>query len=201
MRLAYSDLPGFENGDSIKLITPAESELEFHNAMFDASHGCNACHKAHAYDTDYASASACLECHKDEHSLSYNSSPHGKERISLIEQGLPLTKSVSCATCHMPLVSAGKIKLEAGTVDANINSENSGVSIEHRSINLWRVQHNQNRNLRPNEKMIRSVCMDCHGLEFSIDALADEYLIRSNFSGKPTTHIESVDWAVERDKR
>ena len=34
------------------------------------------------------------------------------------------------------------------------------------------VQHNQNDGLQPNEKMIRPVCMSCHGLGFSIDALA-----------------------------
>jgi hypothetical protein len=34
------------------------------------------------------------------------------------------------------------------------------------------VQHNQNETLEPAEKMIRPVCLHCHGLGFSIDALA-----------------------------
>ena len=62
------------------------------------------------------------------------------------------------------------------------------------------VQHNQNDNLRPNEKMLRSVCLDCHGLEFSIDALADVELVKRNFRGKPSTHIKSLDWAIAREK-
>ena len=53
-------------------------------------------------------------------------------------------------------------------------------------------------NLQPNEKMIRGVCMKCHGLSFSIDALADPVLIERNFQGQPSRHVESVDMAVRR---
>jgi hypothetical protein len=60
------------------------------------------------------------------------------------------------------------------------------------------VQHNQNDNLRPNEKMIRSVCMNCHGLKFSIDALADPELVKRNFIGLPSRHIQSIDMAEAR---
>ena len=38
------------------------------------------------------------------------------------------------------------------------------------------TSHNQSDGLRPNEKMIRPVCLDCHGLGFAIDALADDDL-------------------------
>ena len=60
------------------------------------------------------------------------------------------------------------------------------------------ANHNQNDNLRPNEKMIRSVCADCHGLRFSINSLADADLVRRNFSGRPALHIQSIDWALKR---
>ena len=63
------------------------------------------------------------------------------------------------------------------------------------------VQHNQNDNLRPNEKMIRPVCMSCHSLEFSIDALADPELIKNNFNGQPANHVPSIDWALKREER
>ena len=53
------------------------------------------------------------------------------------------------------------------------------------------TSHNQNDNLRPNEKMIRSVCLDCHGLQFSLDALTDTRLIEANFTGKPKIRVES----------
>ena len=57
------------------------------------------------------------------------------------------------------------------------------------------VQHNQNDNLRPNEKMIRSVCMSCHGLEFSLSSLADSLLIQRCFQGQPETSVDSVQMA------
>ena len=60
------------------------------------------------------------------------------------------------------------------------------------------TNHNQNDTLRPNEKMIRPVCLDCHGLEFSLDALADAALVERNFTGTPTVHVESVEWAMRR---
>jgi len=85
--------------------------------------------------------------------------------------------AVTCATCHMP-----------------------NVEVEVWGEKHIMVQHNQNDSLRPNEKMIRPVCMQCHNLEFSIDALADEALIKNNFNGKPSAHVPSVDWALKREE-
>ena len=78
---------------------------------------------------------------------------------------------MTCATCHMPGTGRGK---------------------------ALATNHNQNDTLRPNGKMIRPVCLDCHGLGFSLDALADAGLIGRNFNGAPTVHVESIDWAVRR---
>lgn len=61
---------------------------------------------------------------------------------------------VSCASCHLP---------------REIHEEKVVVN------------HNQNHNLRPNEKML-PVCLNCHGIEFSIAALADDKLLNNNFS-------------------
>jgi mono/diheme cytochrome c family protein len=63
------------------------------------------------------------------------------------------------------------------------------------------VQHNQNANLRPNEKMIRTVCSACHGLGFSLDALADRSLVASNFRGKPLRSVAGIDMATTRIDR
>jgi len=76
---------------------------------------------------------------------------------------------VSCATCHMPRV-------------------------EDDDDNVF-VQHNQNNNLRPNEKMLREVCMDCHGMQFSMNALADTQLIDQCFGESSTVQIESINMA------
>ena len=63
------------------------------------------------------------------------------------------------------------------------------------------VQHNQNANLRPNDKMLRSVCMSCHGLGFSMDALADPEMRRRNFNGRPGRHVTSLEMAEKRLKK
>jgi hypothetical protein len=60
------------------------------------------------------------------------------------------------------------------------------------------VQHNQNDNLRPNEKMLRPVCLNCHGLGFATDALADAKLVAGNFAGRPGVHIKSLDMVEKR---
>ena len=140
--------------------------------------GCESCHSEHRYNTTEASVTACQNCHNDEHSNAYKDSPHYTLWVKAASGQIDSKQGVSCATCHMP---------------REIVEDSSG----NRTVI---VQHNQNDNLRPNEKMLRSVCIDCHGLGFSIDALADPDLVRRNFRGKPARHIESIDWAVVREK-
>ncbi|WP_404304389.1 cytochrome c3 family protein [Neorhodopirellula lusitana] len=162
MRLAI-DLPA---------MTPAQARLPMH---VDAAHrqlDCNACHAGHRFDTQYASVDACLVCHNDEHSRTYQQTSHYESWVKEVAGEMASGSGVSCATCHMP-------------------------RLEDDDGNVW-VQHNQNANLRPNEKMIREVCMNCHGLAFSIDALADRDAINQCFAASPSVHIESVDLAKAR---
>jgi Cytochrome c3 len=141
--------------------------------------GCSTCHKAHAYNTATAEVEACLTCHVDEHSKAYRNSPHYRLwRAEKSGKGAKAT-GVTCATCHLP----------------RFMHEDPATYEEVLAIN-----HNQNANLRPNEKMLRSVCMDCHGLGFGIDALADPKTIRNNFSTRPSIHVESIDWVIKRLK-
>lgn len=138
---------------------------------------CTTCHGAHSFDTAKAEVDACLGCHDDQHSKSYIGSPHHKllaaERAGSGASG----SGVSCATCHLP-----RATLE------------DPETYEERLL----VTHNQNANLRPNEKMIRTVCMNCHGLGFSIDALADANLVARNFAGLPSARVESIQWVMKR---
>ena len=76
----------------------------------------------------------------------------------------------SCATCHMPR--------ETLAGDAGVQ-----------------IQHNQSANLRPNDKMLKGVCMRCHGLEYAMSALADAGLIQQNFSAPASGKHISIDWA------
>jgi formate-dependent nitrite reductase cytochrome c552 subunit len=129
---------------------------------------CGSCHSAHRFDTQHAAVEACLGCHDDTHSRAYSGSPH-----DLLESA----ERVTCATCHMPRVEE---------------------SYEWGAYVHVLVDHNQSANLRPNDAMLRGVCMQCHGLSFSLDALADRKLIDDNFSGPPGVHVPSVDWARQR---
>lgn len=160
---------------SLSPMTPAMSELTFHENMAHQELTCNSCHGAHTFDTSTAATESCLSCHADEHSLAFKQSPHGQLWTKELAGDVAEGEGVSCATCHM----YRKTEVKAGK-------------------EIVSVEHNQNATLRPNEKMIRPVCMQCHSLEFSIDALADEELIRNNFQGKPGAHIQSIDWALKR---
>lgn len=169
---------GMRLAQGLSPLTPAQSQLAFDELSFDKAHTCTSCHQSQTFGTQFPAVQACLGCHADEHSLAFEQSPHGKLAAQVDEGLLPADQSVTCATCHMPRL---------------IEEKHGKESIS--------VQHNQNDNLRPNEKMIRPVCMSCHSLEFSIDALADEDLIKNNFKGQPKEHIPSIDWAVKREKR
>jgi hypothetical protein len=154
-------------------MSPAMARLpmkpEAHSRILE----CGSCHASHKFDTRAAAVDACLGCHADRHSLSYKASLHFALWQMEADGAVAAGSGVSCATCHLP--REGRREDGAETV---------------------RVQHNQNANLRPNEKMIRGVCQSCHGLGFAIDALADPVLIENNFKGFPSRHIESIDMAV-----
>ena len=177
-----AEVKGFEDGlhgmrrkQGLSPMTPSQARLPMHD---DAAHrelGCTSCHGAHRFDTASAAVDACVACHSDPHTLAYERSPHfalwQKERRG----ELPAGSGVSCATCHMP-------RERIATADGSRIG----------------VQHNQSATLQPNEKMLRPVCMNCHGLNFSIDALADRALIDRNFAGPPARHVQSVDMALKK---
>ena len=151
------------------------------SVMHAQAHGrelqCNACHDGHRFNTDYASAEACLKCHSDKHSMAWSQTSHAKAWMDETHGDGPKGSGVSCATCHMPRITQAD-----GTVT---------------------VQHDQSANLRPNEKMVREVCMNCHGLEFSLSSLADPASIETCFGDAPTTQVDSVqmahDWFAARE--
>jgi hypothetical protein len=159
-------------------MSPGIARLPMNSGARQHTLGCGSCHSAHVFDTRHAAVDACLGCHADDHSLGYGASRHFELWRAEIRGDAPAGSGISCATCHMPRLA----------VDGETGK---GV----------RVQHNQNANLRPSEKMIREVCMNCHGLSFSIDALADSRLVEANFRGRPSRHVESIDMAVKKTSR
>ena len=154
-------------------MTPSQSVLNMH---VEASHReltCISCHGAHDFNIQDAAVDSCIGCHNDEHSNEYLRSPHHDLWKQEKRGELPPGSGVTCATCHMPR-----------------EEKRGGIF----------VQHNQSLTMRPVEKMVRPVCLQCHSLEFSLDALADPHLLENNFNGKPDTHVPSIDMAVDRDK-
>jgi hypothetical protein len=159
-------------------MTPGQARIPMRKDAHDTALGCNTCHSAHQYDRVAAATEACAGCHNDPHTRAYFESPHYDLFKKELAGTLPRGSGVSCATCHMPATTR---RAEDGS----------------RSIF---VTHNQNDNLRPNEKMVRTACGHCHGLQFTLDALADTALIANNFKGRPTVHIQSIEWAIRREK-
>ena len=164
-------------------MTVAEARLPMRVDAAPASLDCGACHGPHAVDTRRAAVEACASCHDDAHTRAYfGSAHHTLWQAELAGEASP-GAGVSCATCHMVKIGV-KIGVKAG---AKVGRRGKIVA-----------SHNQNDVLRPNEKMIRPVCLDCHGLGFAIDALADADLVARNFRGKPSVHVESIEWALRR---
>lgn len=167
---------GMRIAAGLTAMTPSDALLPMKKDAVHEELGCNSCHPAHRFQTRPAAVDACLGCHDDRHSLAYKDSPHFELWQKEISGESPPGSGVSCASCHMPRVSY--------------------------DVSDWLsriiVDHNQNATLSPNSKMIRPACLHCHGLEFSIDALADKDLIERNFIGRPSLHVESMDLA-ERD--
>ena len=178
-QLETAGLFGLFRDKPLSPMQPKLARLPMSPNVAHAELTCNSCHQAHDYNTNTAQVSACVSCHTDEHTKAYEGSPHHK--LWQAEQAGTGAKGsgVSCATCHMP---------RQWMEDASGYDE------------VLAANHNQNANLRPNEKMIRSVCMSCHGLGFSINSLADKDLINRNFDGRPSVHVESIEWVMKRVK-
>jgi formate-dependent nitrite reductase cytochrome c552 subunit len=141
---------GMRLAQNLAPMRPESARLPMQDDAHGKQLGCASCHNDHRFDVQQAAVDSCLGCHADDHSLAYKNSPHYKLWRETSGKTMDADTGVSCSTCHLPREVHGKA--DPKTIV---------------------VQHNQNLNLRPNEKMIRGVCMQCHGLGFSIDALAD----------------------------
>jgi predicted CXXCH cytochrome family protein len=175
------ELGGFQTGRHGMRTKLGLSPLAVADAVLPmqaAAHGrvldCSSCHGAHEFDRLSAASEACRGCHADEHTRNYGASPHGRLWQQELSGELDPGQGVSCATCHLPrLVSP---------------DQGQGAFVEH----------NQNANLRPSEKMVRDVCLRCHGLGFTLNSLADADLVRSNFTGRPKVDVTSLALVAQR---
>lgn len=170
-----SGMHGMRLAQGLSPMRPAEARIPMKPEAAHHELNCMSCHSSHQFDRKTAAVESCLQCHNDSHSLAYKDSSHYALWQQELSGALPAGSGVSCATCHLPRETHGSGALQRVV-----------------------VQHNQNLNLRPNEKMIRGVCMNCHGVGFSIDALADRSLIDKNFIGHSSRHVESIDLVLRR---
>lgn len=166
---------GMRGANGLSPMTPALARQPMRPDARDRELSCTSCHGAHDFDTQRAAMDACLACHDDRHSRAYVGSPHHALWVREREGRVAAGSGVSCATCHLPRVAQ-----RIGGAD------------------VVQVQHNQNANLRPNEKMLRTVCLGCHGLGFSVDALADAALVAAGFNGRPSRSVGAIEMAAAR---
>ncbi|MEL6937841.1 MAG: cytochrome c3 family protein [Cyanobacteria bacterium J06598_1] len=150
-------------------LTPAMARIPMKHEAFDKQLSCNACHNVHTVNTMQAAAESCLTCHNDNHSLNYENSKHAQ---AVLTSSLPRpgAQQVTCATCHLP---------------RSAQKKGEGVIVN--------VNHNNTYTLKPRNRMVGEVCMNCHGVEYSYNSIFDDELVEANFDRPPTLEHESFE--------
>ncbi len=166
---------GMRLGRSLPLMSPKFAKLPMRSEAVGEKLGCAACHAAHSFDVRKAAVDSCLKCHADEHSLAYRGSPHAELWRAELSGNVPAGRGISCASCHLPRQSHNVAGVQA-------------ISVEH----------NQNANLRPTEKMAKEVCVQCHSLKFAMESIADSTLVANNFRGRPARALPAFDMVARR---
>ncbi|MEM1368334.1 MAG: hypothetical protein AAGG02_10010 [Cyanobacteria bacterium P01_H01_bin.15] len=166
---------GIRIHEGLSPLTPAMSHLPMLADARDKAMNCNTCHDVHSVNTVAASVDSCLTCHDDTHSQNYLASKHGQmwlaDQVSLPR---PSANAVSCSTCHLPRHEEGSVVL---------------------------VNHNNTYNLKPRDRMVKDVCLNCHGVEFAYNSIFDDDLIENNFAEEPKLKMETFDLLRAYEKR
>lgn len=155
-------------------LTPAMAHLPMKESALDKQMTCNTCHNVHSVDTSVAAVDSCLTCHNDSHSLNYKDSPHAQTVANLASLPRPDNQAVTCATCHLPRISEAKEVV---------------------------VNHNNTYTLLPRDRMVKEVCMNCHGLEHAYNSIFDNELIENNFARPPNLKLETFDLVRALEKK
>lgn len=159
---------GIRTYEELSPLTPAMTHLPMKQSAMGKEMNCNACHNIHSVNTFTASVDSCLSCHNDAHSLNYKKSKHGSLFAAAGKLPKPTPELVSCATCHLPRQQEG---------------ESEAIF----------VNHNNTYNLLPRDRMVKDVCMNCHGLEYSYNSIFDDELVESNFDRPPNLDLETLE--------
>ena len=157
---------GIRIAEGLSPLTPKMASLPMKKSAKTKQMNCNTCHDVHSVNTFQAATDSCLICHDDLHSLNYQNSRHAQLLDSEGTLPRPSSESVTCATCHLP------------------RQEFAGVI---------HVNHNNTYNLLPRDRMVKDVCMNCHGLEYSYNSIFDDELVEANFARPPTLKLQTID--------
>ncbi|MBE9128652.1 MULTISPECIES: cytochrome c3 family protein [unclassified Coleofasciculus] len=157
---------GIRLGEGMTPLTPGMAHLPMKASATGKQMNCNTCHDVHSVNTLQASVDSCLSCHNDRHSLNYKQSKHAQLFAAQGSLPRPTAESVTCATCHLPRQERGSTVF---------------------------VNHNNTFTLLPRDRMVKEVCMNCHGMEYSYNSIFDDELVEADFSEPPTQQLESLD--------
>lgn len=159
-------------------LTPAMARLPMKHDALTKEMNCNTCHDVHSVDTVQAAVDACLTCHNDTHSLTYENSKHAELFLATKELPRPGPTAVTCATCHLPRTGF---------------DQSDGTT-------LVKVNHNNTYTLKPQDRMVGEVCMNCHGVEYAFNSIFDPELVKANFDRPPALSLETFDMMRAAEK-
>jgi len=159
-------------------LTPAMAQLPMKATAQERQMTCGSCHDVHSVNTVAAAVDACLSCHNDAHSLNYEHSKHAQLFAAERQLPRPSGTAVSCASCHLP-----RHQLEVGETP------------------ITQVNHNNTYTLLPRDRMVKEVCMACHGLEYSYNSIFDDDLVEANFDQPPHLSLETFDLVRSLEER
>ena len=159
-------------------LTPAMAHIPMKRDALGKQMTCNSCHDVHTVNTMQAAVDSCLTCHNDTHSLNYENSKHAQNVLSS-SLPRPIAEQVTCTTCHLP--RTGREKAD-GTSIVSVN-------------------HNNTYTLKPRNRMVGEVCMNCHGVEYSYNSIFDDELVEANFDRPPTLAHQSFDLMRAAEQR
>ncbi len=153
-------------------LTPAMARIPMKSDAHSRVMNCNTCHNVHSVKTVPAAVDACLTCHNDTHSLNYEKSKHAQLfRAQAASLPRPDRASVTCATCHLP-----RQRLDAEDDES-----------------LVFANHNNTYSLLPRDRMVKDVCMNCHGMEYSYNNIFDEAVVEANFDRVSTQELQTLE--------
>ena len=165
---------GIRTLEGLSPLTPTMAHLPMKASSLEQQMNCNTCHNVHTVDTYQAAVDSCLTCHSDNHSLNYKNSPHAQIFRQIGTLPRPNADSVTCATCHLPREVSGETIL---------------------------VNHNNTYTLKPRDRMVKEVCMNCHGVEHAYNSIFDDELVEANFARPPNQELLTFKLVRDLEKK